>query len=112
MYCTHCGNELHAATDNFCSACGHETPNAARGRMGAPRRLYRLSYDKQIAGVCSGLAKHLDIDVTLVRLAVITGTLCTGGLLIIAYLAAWIMLPVDYGIQMPAATPASPAAAS
>lgn len=110
MYCTQCGRELRDATENFCSACGHETPNAARGRTGAPRRLYRLSYDKQIAGVCSGLAKYMDVDVTLVRVVMITGTVFSGGLLAVGYIAAWIMLPVDHGIQMPAAAPASPQA--
>jgi phage shock protein PspC (stress-responsive transcriptional regulator) len=111
MFCTHCGQELRGPSDNFCAVCGHETPNAARGRMGAPRRLYRLSYDKQIAGVCSGLAKYLDVDVTLIRVLMITGTLFSGGLLILCYLAAWILVPVDYGIQMPATAPASPQSA-
>lgn len=108
MYCTHCGRELRDATDNFCSACGQETPHAARGRMGAPRRLYRLSYDKQIAGVCSGLAKYLDVDVSLIRVLVITGTLFSGGLLLLGYLAAWILVPVDHGIRMPAAEAPAP----
>jgi phage shock protein C len=105
MFCTHCGRELHAATDNFCSVCGHETPHAAQGRMGAPRRLYRLGYDKTIAGVCSGLAKYLDVDVTLLRVLAITLFFFSGGLLLFGYIAAWIMLPVDRGIQMPAPSP-------
>jgi phage shock protein PspC (stress-responsive transcriptional regulator) len=66
-----------------------------------------LSYDKSIAGVCSGLAKYMDLDVTLVRVLMITGTIFSGGLLILGYIAAWILMPVDYGIRMPAAHPAS-----
>lgn len=109
MFCTHCGRQLHAATDNFCSVCGQETPRAAQARMGAPRRLYRLSYDKMIAGVCSGLAKYLDVDVTLVRVLAITLFFLSGGLLLFGYIAAWILLPVDRGIQTPAPA-AEPAA--
>ena len=96
MYCTHCGTQ-NQDIDNFCSQCGHQTPGARAQQ--APRRLYRLAYDKKIAGICSGIAKYLDADVTLVRILVITGIIISGGLGFLAYIAAWIIMPVDPGIS-------------
>jgi phage shock protein C len=97
MYCTHCGTQ-NQEIDNFCSHCGRETPRASAQQ--APRRLFRLAYDRKIAGVCSGIAKYLDVDVTLVRILVITATIVTGGLVMLAYIAAWIIMPVDHGLPV------------
>ena len=100
MYCTNCGTQTGDA-DKFCRECGHETKvgrtanrQTASG-YGPPRRLYRVTYDKRIAGVCSGLARYFEVDVTLVRLLVVAGTLCSGGLGLLAYIAAWIIMPKD-----------------
>ena len=112
MYCTNCGTPI-AEADNFCHACGRETGHApAAGAYRAPRRLYRLVHDKKIAGVCAGLAKDFDVDVTLVRLAVTTGIVLSGGLGLLAYIVAWIIMPVDRGAplthsQASAPTPAA-----
>jgi phage shock protein C len=100
MYCTNCGTQT-TDTDNFCRQCGHETPVAREARRhstseyGAPRRLYRLTSDKKIAGVCSGLARYLDVDVTLVRLIVAAGIIFSGGLGLLAYIVAWVIMPCD-----------------
>lgn len=97
MYCTACGTQF-ADTANFCSNCGRTTPNArAQQPSEAPRRLHRLAYDKKIAGVCAGVAQYLDIDVTLVRILVVAGFFVSAGMLLLGYLAAWIIMPVDYG---------------
>ena len=56
------------------------------------KRLYRLSSDKKIAGVCSGLAQYFDIDPTIVRLVWVVALFCGGGGLI-AYLIAMIVIP-------------------
>ena len=100
MFCTNCGREV-TQESRFCSQCGQgtrfETPAAGSGYY-APRRLYRLTYDKKIGGVCSGLAKYLDMDVTLVRLVTVVVTVFTGvapG--IVAYLLAMIVMPKDEG---------------
>ena len=94
MYCTHCGRQLGDEADNFCPSCGHETPRATAARVRAPRRLYRLTYDKMIAGVCSGLARYMDVDVALMRVLMITFVIFSGGLGILFYIAAWILTPV------------------
>jgi phage shock protein C len=119
MFCTNCGLELSNGS-RFCSQCGQGTrldTQASSFGYYAPRRLYRLMYDKQIGGVCAGLAKYLDMDVTLVRVitlvvAIFTG--CVPG--IIAYLLAMMVMPKDQGVlrlapAMPTGSPAQPPAA-
>jgi len=58
------------------------------------KKLYRNKSDVMIAGVCSGLAKYLDVDPTAIRLAfVLLLFIGLGGLWI--YLVLWIIMPVD-----------------
>jgi phage shock protein C len=118
MYCTNCGTQT-GDPDKFCRECGHQTPAGRDARQqstpagSAPQRLYRAMWDKKIAGVCSGFAQYLDVDVTLVRLSVVAGTLFSGGLGLLAYIAAWIIMPSDrYARPFPSASGASPHTAS
>lgn len=58
------------------------------------KKLYRLEKNKLIAGVCAGVAENYNIDVTIVRLAVVFLTVLTvwaPG--IVTYLVAWYLLP-------------------
>jgi len=71
------------------------------------RKLYRRSADAKIAGVCAGIAEYMDADVTLIRvlwvvLSIVPGA-CIGG--VIAYIAAWIIMPEAQG---PAPIPEAP----
>ena len=62
--------------------------------MNRNKRLYRSRKDRQIAGVCGGVADYLSIDPTLVRLAFALLTLAGGpGLVLYIVLAA--ILPVE-----------------
>jgi phage shock protein C len=99
MYCTSCGTQLQDIA-NFCSECGCKTGRATPPPQGAPRRLYRLAYDKKLAGVCAGLAKYLDVDVTLVRIAMVAAFFCSGGMALLAYIVASFIMPVDYGVPV------------
>jgi phage shock protein C len=61
----------------------------------ATRRLTRSTTDRQIAGVCGGLAEYFNVDATLVRviwaiLTIIPGCIVLG---IVAYLVAWFIMP-------------------
>ena len=105
MYCTSCGTQLQDAV-NYCSECGSPTGRSEPRAQPAPRRLYRLAYDKKWAGVCSGLAKYLDVDVTLIRIAVVAAFFCTGGLVLLAYIVASFIMPVDYGLPVPVSSEA------
>ena len=58
------------------------------------KKLYRITKDKKIAGVCTGIADLINVDPNIVRIG--TVFLCVATLVwpaIIAYVAAWILLP-------------------
>ena len=62
------------------------------------KRLYRSRSDVMIAGVCSGLAKYLNVDVTIVRLIfVLLLFTATGGFWI--YLVLWVVVPIEPSAQ-------------
>lgn len=91
MYCTQCGLEEREG-QAFCPNCGKPA-----GTPTAPvvvHRLRRVKRGKKIAGVCAGFAAYLNLDVTLVRIAWLVIAL-TAGVGFIAYLVAWIAMPVE-----------------
>ncbi len=96
MYCTKCGVQLQDR-DIYCSQCGTATEKAAQRQSGGPqpRPLTRSIYDKKIAGVCAGVAKYLDVDVTVVRLIWLTLTFIPPSVGLIAYVIAWIVMPKE-----------------
>ena len=61
------------------------------------RTLYRLPDDGRLAGVCAGMARYLNADVTLVRLAWLVLSIVPGAIVggLIAYAAAWVLMPVS-----------------
>ena len=60
------------------------------------KRLYRSQKDKVIAGVCGGIAVHLNVDPVLVRLVYILLTFGTGlGPGLIVYIIAWSIIPAE-----------------
>jgi phage shock protein C len=71
------------------------------------RRLTRSRSDRQIAGVCGGLAEYFNVDSTLVRvvvavLAVFAGAIVFG---VIGYLIAWFIMPEqEAGYAVPVRT--------
>ena len=69
------------------------TPLAPGPHAGGPRRLVRRRDDRMVAGVCSGVADYLGVDVTMVRLVTVLGAIFGVGTLLLAYLVAWVLLP-------------------
>ena len=61
---------------------------------GGPRRLTRSRKGQVVAGVCSGVGQYLNIDANLVRLGFVVLTVF-GGMGILLYLAAWVILPEE-----------------
>jgi phage shock protein PspC (stress-responsive transcriptional regulator) len=60
--------------------------------MDPTRKLYRSRTNRQVAGVCGGLAEYFNVDVTLMRvLFVLLGLLGAAG--IVLYIAMWIIVP-------------------
>jgi phage shock protein C len=59
------------------------------------KRLARSEADRQIAGVCGGLAEYFGVDATIVRLAAVILAVYPGAVIggIVAYLIAWFIMP-------------------
>lgn len=80
------------------------SPDATMGGMSSPapahpapagvRKAYRNAEDSAVGGVASGLAEHLGLPVTWVRVAFIVATVM-GGFGVMFYAALWIVLPVQ-----------------
>jgi len=58
-------------------------------------RLLRNEHDKVIAGVSSGLASYMQVDVTIIRLLFVLSTIFLVGTGILVYLVMWIVVPVN-----------------
>jgi phage shock protein PspC (stress-responsive transcriptional regulator) len=54
--------------------------------------LYRPRDNRMIAGVCSGIARHFNIDPAIVRIAFVASLFLPGPQILI-YLAAWLLMP-------------------
>ncbi|MGB6453347.1 MAG: PspC domain-containing protein [Streptosporangiaceae bacterium] len=63
---------------------GNGTKVLARSRKG-----------RMVAGVCAGVADYFGMDVTLVRVIVAVIAVVTGGAGVLAYLAAWAIIPAE-----------------
>ena len=59
------------------------------------KRLFRNEHDKVVAGVSSGLAEYMQVDITIVRLLFVLSTLFLAGGGIIVYIVMWIVVPVN-----------------
>lgn len=59
------------------------------------RRLMRIKEGQQLAGVCNGLAAYAELDVAWVRTGFVLGSLVTGGILVLVYVAMALILPVS-----------------
>jgi len=61
------------------------------------RRLSRSGTDKQIAGVCGGLADYFGVDSTIIRLAAVVIAIYPGAIIggLVAYLIAWFIMPAS-----------------
>ena len=63
--------------------------------MADTRVLRRSTTDKQIAGVCGGMAEYFQVDVTAVRLVWVVLSIFCGMIIggVIVYLLAWLIIP-------------------
>ena len=60
--------------------------------MDPSEKLYRSRTNRQVAGVCGGLAERFNVDPTLVRVLFIVLAIF-GGAGIVLYIALWIVVP-------------------
>jgi len=73
------------------------------------RRLTRSATDKKIAGICGGLAEYFGVDATTIRVvwcivAILFGAVVGG---VIAYVAAWFIIPRPPALHMSTTATAS-----
>jgi phage shock protein C len=71
----------------------YPSPEPPPSAGSTPRRLVRREDNKMIAGVCSGIADHLGVDATIVRLALIAAVVLGAGCGVLIYLAGWWLMP-------------------
>jgi phage shock protein PspC (stress-responsive transcriptional regulator) len=57
--------------------------------------LVRSRKGRMVAGICAGVAGFFGWDVTLVRVVVAVVSVMTGGTGVLAYLVAWVLVPVE-----------------
>ncbi len=69
-------------------------PRVSREEMKDLGRLRRSVTDRHIAGVAGGLARHLDVDVIIVRVALVVGAFF-GGAGLLLYIGAWLLVPEE-----------------
>ena len=59
------------------------------------KTLVRSRKGRMAAGICAGVAEYFGWDVTLVRVIVAVIAVLTGGAGLLAYLAAWAIIPEE-----------------
>jgi len=93
MNCPNCHRDI---TDysNFCYFCGTRQNVTPAGCATYQKRLLRSAVDSKIAGVCGGLAEYFGVDSTIVRLIWIVAAILPPFPAIIAYLVAWLIVPL------------------
>lgn len=99
MYCNYCGKVIPDDA-NVCAYCGKRVAGVI-----ARKKLVRPRNGRKIAGVCQGFSEYFDLDVTVVR---IVWAVCAifGAFGVVAYFAAWIVMPEEpYLLPAPAPSP-------
>ncbi|WP_210504417.1 PspC domain-containing protein [Nocardioides xinjiangensis] len=69
-------------------------PRVTREEMKDLGRLRRSVTDRHVAGVAAGIARHLDIDAIIVRVALVVAVFF-GGAGLLLYIGAWILVPEE-----------------
>lgn len=59
------------------------------------KKLYRNEHDKMVAGVSSGLAEYMQVEVTIIRLLFALSTVFMAGAGMVVYIIMWIIVPVN-----------------
>ena len=59
------------------------------------KKLYRNEHDKVIAGVASGVATYMQVDVTIIRLLFVLSTIFLGGAGMLVYIVLWAVSPIN-----------------
>jgi phage shock protein PspC (stress-responsive transcriptional regulator) len=82
-----------AMTTTTGPAAGDQTPHPPY-ESATSRTISRPVHGRMLGGVAAGIARYLDVDVTLIRIAFAVLTVI-GGAALPVYLAAWLLIPED-----------------
>lgn len=69
-------------------------PRVSREEMKDLGRLRRSVTDRRVAGVAGGIARHLDVDPIIVRVALVVASFF-GGAGLVVYVGAWVLVPEE-----------------
>lgn len=75
-----------------CRRCLEDT---SRGVQTGPRRFAKIRHGKMIAGVCGGLARYSNFDVTALRVLVVAAAFMTFGAVVLAYVLLAFVIPTE-----------------
>lgn len=94
--CEHCDQDepklIAVAGHSVCPTCIEALSAQIDTRS---RKLCRRRKGKQVAGVCAGIADHVEVDRDTVRVVFILLTVFTGGAALIAYVLLTYFLPIE-----------------
>ena len=76
-----------------CGTEEEEAPAKEENKNNVHKKLFRNPDDKMLGGVCSGLACFFGIDSLWIRLLMILLTWFSAGIMLVAYLVLWILVP-------------------
>ncbi|MDH4166348.1 MAG: PspC domain-containing protein [Gammaproteobacteria bacterium] len=85
--------ELEPALEEIGSVQAPGNGPASLTREAPPRSLQQVSQGAVISGVCLGLARYFQLDVTLLRVIAVLLLLGTGGGMILVYLGLMLLMP-------------------
>lgn len=105
MACVRCSQEIPEDAA-FCQFCGAAQEQPAAAQAAPTRYLRRSQVDRQVGGVCGGIARYFETDPVFVRVAWVILTIVPGAIFlgVLAYLAAWLIIPeAEPGTESPVA---------
>ena len=74
------------------------------------KRLFRSYDNKMLGGICGGLAEYFDVDPSVMRILAVISLFISGGMTILVYIVAWIIIPLNepgqVSTEKPKAVPA------
>ncbi len=59
------------------------------------KKLNRSFENKMLGGICGGLAEYFDVDPSVVRILAVISLFVSGGMTILVYIVAWIIIPLN-----------------